>query len=154
MSDPVEKGASVEKRATRFSCGTCLRIPSSRYSSAMNGGTMVPENWRRALQRRALQGCLVVAGIGLLAELLRIYAPGVARYWPPLFLVCLVGLSLGYALLVWRPQEVLRWLFPRNAMQLRLRGKGGRFAEVASAWIGVIVSAALLARWLWTLAKS
>jgi hypothetical protein len=91
----------------------------------------------------------VLAAAVLLPELAAMLFPSVAVYLPPGFVVVLVVLTFGYAALVWRTRAVLRWLFPGTDIEVPVQSRREKVAANVSAWIGVIVSTALLLRWLW-----
>jgi len=102
------------------------------------------------LKRRVVHGCLLLGALVLVPELAAAFAPSAARYVPPFLLTSLVAVSFGFALLVWRTRQALQWLFPGCAIEMPVRSRRERMAEIASAWVGVIVSTVLAAGWFWS----
>ena len=103
----------------------------------------------KLLRRRVLHACVLLGALVLVPELVEAHAPRATRYVPPFLLTSLAALSFGYALLVLRTQQTLKWLFPQCTIKVPLRSKKESIGEIVGAWVGVVVSFALLARWLW-----
>ena len=82
-------------------------------------------------------------------EILRAYWPSVARFFPPFLLSSVLFSTVGYALLVWRPRQVLDRLFPGCALEVPQMTQRERTGANVSAFAGVAVSSVLCVVWLW-----
>jgi hypothetical protein len=101
------------------------------------------------LKRRLIQAAVLISAVVLLPELAAMFLPSVAAYVPPGLLSLLLIVSFGYAAIVWRTQDVVSWLFRGYKIQMPVRSAREEAAANWSAWIGVVVSSALLCRWMW-----
>lgn len=82
-------------------------------------------------------------------EIVRAYWPSGARFFPPFLLTSLLLVTVGYALLVWRPRQVLGRLFPGCAFETSRMTQRERMGANVSAFAGVAVSSVLCVVWGW-----
>ncbi len=67
---------------------------------------------------------------------------------PPALLMLVLVRSFAYALLVWRPRQVMNWVFPGYSVHLPERAGKERRADIVAACGAVAASSFLLLNWL------
>lgn len=97
---------------------------------------------------RFLQAAAVLAAALAIQLILKALVPDATKFFPPIWLVLLVALSAVYAALVWRPKEILTWLFPGFDVYVPLQDARESRAARINAWVSVVFAVGTLLLWI------
>ena len=107
------------------------------------------KSMEQQVRRRVVHALLVVAGVVLGAFVVQQVWPRSAAFFPPgLFLVVVIP-TMVKALLVWRPAQTFRWLFPDQSVPTSIPLSGKEFKQQRlSAIVSLFMSAFLAGLWI------